>query len=203
MGVWALSRICKKRTGQESPGRNEEEGHIGGCGSAEMRWSGVLMFFVTLLSAGAAWPLPASDRLSPDRNMLLRKLIDSGDLPDLRWPNWNESRSDVAKFYQSTGDAPAWVRSGTATPQALALIRVLQGAWAKGLDPEDYDGSRWTARLARLRPACAQPSDQDLIHFDLALTISAMRYVSDLRVGKVNPKVFCFGLNVDEKRCED
>src|SRR5579864_4130924 len=217
MSVRAMSRICKKRTGQESPGRNEEEGHIGGytndgtadrprrhygCWSAEMRWSGVLMFFVTLLSAGAAWPLLASDRLSPDRNLLLRQLIDSGNLPELRWPNWNESRSDVGKFYQSTGNAPAWVRNGTANPQALALIRVLQGAWAKGLDPEDYDGSRWTARLARLRPACAQPSDQDLIHFDLALTISAMRYVSDLRVGKVNPKVFCFGLDVDEKRCD-
>jgi hypothetical protein len=29
-----------------------------------------------------------------------------------------------------------------------------------------------------------------------------MRYVSDLRIGKVNPKVFCFGLDVDEKRCD-
>jgi len=36
----------------------------------------------------------------------------------------------------------AWVRDGQPTPQALAIIEALQQAGGKGLDSEDYDGSR-------------------------------------------------------------
>jgi len=38
------------------------------------------------------------------------------------------------------------------------------------------------------------------VHFDLALTICAMRYISDLHVGRVNPHHFKFGLDVGPKR---
>ena len=31
-------------------------------------------------------------------------------------------------------------------------------------------------------------TDMDIARFDLALTVSAMRYVSDLHIGKVNPE---------------
>ena len=60
----------------------------------------------------------------------------------------------------------------------------------------------WPARVARLSPACPRPSDRDLLQFDLSLTVSTLRYVSDVSIGKVNPKVFCFGLDVDQKRCD-
>ena len=58
---------------------------------------------------------------------------------------------------------------------------MLQQAQEKGLDPEDYDASRWAARLQQL----TQPGAT--ARFDLALTVCLMRYVSDLHVGRVNP----------------
>src|SRR5579864_2531366 len=168
-----------------------------------MRWSLVTLISAAVISCGWAQHSIPSNSSPSDISQLLHQLVNSGTLSELRWPKFSNCQGHVAKFYESTGYGLAWTRNGEITSQAQSIMRVFQDAVAKGLDPEDYDGSRWQARLAHLRPACAQPSDQDLIHFDLALTISAMRYVSDLRVGKVNPKVFCFGLNVDEKRCED
>jgi L,D-transpeptidase YcbB len=137
---------------------------------------------------------------SDDTQTTLRRLVDSGTLTDLRWQNFSGCQPSVKKFYESTGYAMAWVRDGAPTPQARAAIGVLQNAAAKGLDPEDYDGSRWVARLAHVTPA--DRSDEDLARFDLALTVSLMRYASDLHTGKVNPNVFCFGLDVSQKQCD-
>jgi murein L,D-transpeptidase YcbB/YkuD len=89
-------------------------------------------------------------------------------------------------FYQPTGYAFAWTLGGKATDQARALIETFQGAEARGLNAEDYDGSLWDGRLAHLPAA----SDSDLARFDLALTVSALRYVSDLHFGRANPGLF-------------
>jgi murein L,D-transpeptidase YcbB/YkuD len=72
------------------------------------------------------------------------------------------------------------------TDQAEAIIEILKEADAKGLNSEDYDGSRWADRLTGLSSA----SDSDLVEFDLALTVSVMRYISDLHFGRANPGVF-------------
>ena len=36
--------------------------------------------------------------------------------------------------------------------------------------------------------------------FDVALTVSAMRYLSDLRIGRVSPKPLEFGIDLDNQR---
>jgi len=126
----------------------------------------------------------------------LRQIADAGRLEDLRWPDFSDYRQHVRNFYEPAGYAPAWLRGTQPTPQALAVIAILQKAEAKGLAAEDYDGSRWAARLQRL----ASASDQDRARFDIALTVCTMRYISDLHIGKVNPKHFEFGLDVEHKK---
>jgi L,D-transpeptidase YcbB len=130
----------------------------------------------------------------------LNALIAAGTLPDLRWPNFTDYRADVKEFYTAGGNSLAWIQNGKASPQAVAMILLFQQAAAKGLNPDDYDASRWDARLARLQPTAPKPSDTDLAHIDLALTVSAMRYISDLHIGRVNPQHFKFGLTVGPKR---
>ncbi len=126
----------------------------------------------------------------------LNALIAAGSLPDLRWPNFTDYRADVKKFYDAGGNSLAWIQNGKASPQAVSMILLFQQAATKGLNPEDYDASRWDARLAKLQPTAPKPSDSDLAHIDLALTVSAMRYISDLHIGRVNPQHFKFGLTV-------
>ncbi|MGO9060808.1 MAG: L,D-transpeptidase family protein [Candidatus Binataceae bacterium] len=123
-------------------------------------------------------------------------IIDRGTLADLRWPNFSDVRADVAKFYESGGYALVWTTNGQPTPQAQAIIPLLKQSQLKGLNPEDYDASRWDGRLAKLAPATATPAQTDLVDFDIALTVAAMRYIDALHVGRINPQHFKFGLTV-------
>ncbi len=127
----------------------------------------------------------------------LRDIGQAGRLPDLRWPDFSDYRIHFQNFYGPSGYAPVWLQAGHPTAQALGVISILRTANDKGLSAEDYDGALWDGRLARLH---ASPSDSELARFDAALTVCLMRYISDLHIGKVNPKYFHFGLDIEHKK---
>jgi Scaffold domain len=74
------------------------------------------------------------------------------------------------------------------------MIQIFHDAWKKGLEPEDYDPSRWDAPIQGLQGGTGDPAT-----FDVSLTVSTMRYVSALRVGRINPKHLKFDLHVGRK----
>lgn len=127
----------------------------------------------------------------------IQNLVTSGNLEGMRWPNFSDYRSWLQKFYQPAGYAPAWVQGAQPVPQALSLIEVFRDSWRKGLNPEDYDASRWEARIHELQ---ASPNGPAVARFDVALTVCTMRYVSDLHIGRINPQHFKFGLNAEQKK---
>jgi L,D-transpeptidase YcbB len=149
------------------------------------------------ISAKSAAP---PQQLSPEGQASLRAIIRAGNLSDLRWPDFSDYSKLVEKFYESHGYSLTWVRGLEPTAQAQQAIALLLQADQKGLSAEDYDGPRWGGRLAKLKPAAPQPSEADAVRFDAALTVCVMRYVSDLHIGKVNPKHFDFGLDVEAKK---
>ena len=125
-----------------------------------------------------------------DSSDALRAIAAAGRLADLRWPDFPDYRAEVQSFYEAGGYAPAWSRDGQPTPRAQELIAVLKRAEDKGLEPEDYDASRWDERVRRLgEPGMAA-------RFDAALTVCLMRYLSDLHVGRVNSAHLKFKLAV-------
>ena len=123
----------------------------------------------------------------------LRSIANAASNPDLRWPDFAPYRSEFAKVYEKSG--LVWIQNDRVRPQGLAVIDLLKNANAKGLEPEDYDGPRWSDRLAKLTE---NPSEQELVSFDTALTVSAMRYIRAVHVGRVNPKEFKFELDVGD-----
>ena len=131
---------------------------------------GILGVMVLSAAVLARAPRPAA----VDSPSLLRRLAAAGNLSDLHWPDFSDDRVHVHNFYEPTNYALAWTRSHTVTTQAAATIEILRGADSKGLNAEDYDGSRWEARLCRLRDR-QPPSEEDLSRFDLALTVSVIR----------------------------
>jgi L,D-transpeptidase YcbB len=139
-------------------------------------------------------------QLTADGQAALHAIIQAGKAPELRWPDFSDYTAHVQKFYDFYGGALPWVRGMQPTPQAQQFIAILLNADQKGLSAEDYDGPRWSERLAKLKPAASNPSEADAVRFDAALTVCVMRYVSDLHIGKVNPKHFDFGFNVDVKK---
>jgi murein L,D-transpeptidase YcbB/YkuD len=127
---------------------------------------------------------------------LLQAIVASGKLADARWPDFKDYQPQVQAFYQSANYAPAWLRGGQPTPQALAVIAALETSRQKGLNPDDYDAPSWPKRLETLQN---QPGNAAAAQFDAALTVAAMRYVSDLHVGRINPKHFKFGIDIAQK----
>ncbi len=129
----------------------------------------------------------AAEPLSSNGQQELRAIVESGRLADLQRQNFSDYEKWVKEFYDAGSYDLEWTRGGKPTTQALELITILDDAGEKGLDRKDYDGERWTGRVKSLDGSVA-PDETPLIRFDVELTVSAMRYVSDLHLGRVDPK---------------
>ena len=126
----------------------------------------------------------------------LQALVATKQLPSLRWPNFSDYQPAVTQFYEDRNYELAWTRDGTPTSQASAFIQAFRDAGAKGLNPQDYDSLLWGQRVAKLS---GKPADA-ISEFDVAMTINVMRYISDLRIGRVNPSHFNFDINTQSKK---
>jgi L,D-transpeptidase YcbB len=125
----------------------------------------------------------------------MQNLVMAGKLEGMRWPNFRDYQGSLREFYEPRNYKPAWIQGASPSPQALSMIDLFRNAWQKGLEPEDYDASRWGDRLQALRS-----SGRDPAAFDVAMTVCTMRYISDLRIGRINPQHFKFGLSVEQKK---
>jgi murein L,D-transpeptidase YcbB/YkuD len=135
----------------------------------------------------------------------IRTFAGNKQLSILRWPNYSDYQPAVTTFYDDRNYELAWLRDLKPTPAADAFIHDFQDAEAKGLNPEDYDASRWPARLQQIAQIAAahdtSNAAQDTVgQFDAAMTICVMRYISDLRIGRVNPQHFNFDINISDKK---
>jgi len=100
----------------------------------------------------------------------------------------------LGAFYAARGHRPAWLSDGRPTSQARAVAAILASAAAKGLDPDDYHGARWHGELVRLGGG-ASPAEQAAL--DVGLTAAVLRYASDLRRGRVDPRRLGFELGTE------
>jgi L,D-transpeptidase YcbB len=145
---------------------------------------------------------PNTDAYSTNLHQLVEKKalppekVDTTKVPNLRWPDFSDYESWIQTFYDDRNFEVAWTRDGVPTPTALAFIQQFNDAAAKGLIPEDYDAARWPARIQALNDKSADA----ISLFDVAMTVNVMRYISDLRIGRVNPQHFNFDINVADKK---
>ena len=142
----------------------------------------------------------STQALSSEAQTELLTAISEGTLPELRWPDFSDYREYVNNFYRMNQYSLWWVTEQKPTSQARRMIELLRQADMKGLSPGDYDGPRWQDRLATLRPIAQHPNESDAVKFDLTLTVCAMRYISDLHIGRVNPKRVAFYLDEGTKK---
>jgi murein L,D-transpeptidase YcbB/YkuD len=125
----------------------------------------------------------------------IESLVEAGTLDGMRWPSFRHYQQNLRELYASISYAPVWIQGTVLSPQALSMIQLFHDAWKKGLEPEDYDASRWDGRQQAL-----QRSNAEAAEMDVALTVSAIRYISDLRVGRINPRQVAFDLTVEQKK---
>jgi len=140
----------------------------------------------------------------------VQRLDKFSTMQGLRWPNYADDLGNVQKFYNDRDNELAWTRDGKPTNAANALLQMFQDAETNGLNPEDYDAAaggqgRWAPRLTRLEDIAKKKDTSDaaqdaVAQFDVAMTISAVRYFQDLHVGRVNPQALNFDIDAPQKR---
>ena len=133
--------------------------------------------------------------LSHEGAAYLQDLLDATVLPDVRPTGSEKFRTELKEFYAAFPGALPWVQEAKPTPQARAIIQLLESAETKGLNPEDYGGPSWNARTSVLEQP-VPPREPDLVRFDFDLTVATMRYVADLHIGRLNPRQYHFGLDI-------
>lgn len=154
------------------------------------------------VAAVTAPSVPAAESLSARGQAALLAFAEAGNLPELYRPNFTRFRAQVMRFYRERDYALAWVRGRRPTPQAIAITDAFVQAAGKGLEPEDYDVPNWGDRFARLRRTDPPVSDTDLARFDLELTVCVMRYLSDLHMGRIDPRVLRSGFDVEKRQID-
>jgi L,D-transpeptidase YcbB len=150
---------------------------------------------IALPSSGLfTWNETADTAVSSAVSSELRGMAAKGQLGN----NLNTTgyREQIKRLYESTNFAPLWTKEDAPTSQATYLIEAMRASRLKGLNPSDYgaEGLATQSKSLKAASAAAQAS------FDATLTMATMRYISDLRIGRVNPKHLKFGIDVQSKK---
>ena len=134
----------------------------------------------------------------------VQQVLNSPQLPILKWENYADDQDAVKKFYTDRNFEVAWTRDGKPTVEATALIAMFTNADQKGLSAEDYDASRWPARVQKIEQIASTDSSDNaknlVAQFDVAMTICAMRFISDLHSGRINPQTLNWDIDTPGKR---
>ena len=151
---------------------------------------------VLLSAALSTWNEPADAGVSSTVSSELRGMAAKGQLGN----NLNTVgyREQIKRLYESTNFAPLWIKSDEPTSQATYLIEAFRTSRLKGLNPSDYGGENLATQSKSLKGASAAARAS----FDASLTMATMRYVSDLRIGRINPKHLKFGIDVQSKKID-
>ena len=132
---------------------------------------------------------------------VIREAARTGALSGLTWPRFPYYRDELTGLYSGLSWQPVWTRRGKPTPAAQHAIDVLSSADERGLHPADYDAALLSRRLKALTSAESPPAS-DVGWFDVALSIGVLRHVSDVHIGRVNPKNLTVGINVAQKKLD-
>ena len=117
--------------------------------------------------------------------------------PYLAAGDFTREHDVLAQVYSSRDYVLLWSDGSRATPQAIGLLHALETAHARGLRSADYEAGTLAARLGELRSSPAAAAQ-----FDLALSVVAVRFLSDLHFGRATPQAAGFHLEVPPTRLD-
>ncbi|MBK8229445.1 MAG: L,D-transpeptidase family protein [Candidatus Eisenbacteria bacterium] len=130
----------------------------------------------------------------------LRTLIAGTRHPDLTWPEFPWYQDEMEGIYRPIDYLPFWMSvDGRPKPEVKTVIEVLKGAETRGLPSSDYDVIWLRDRAERIERK-ERLSPVELARFDAALSLLLMRYISDLHIGRINPRTLSYGIDVEPKK---
>ena len=145
---------------------------------------------VALMAALAAvLPLRAQD--GRDLHRLVGEAVGARTVPGAARADFGRYRVRLLALY-ATGATPLWLAGGRPTAQAESVLVAIAGAEERGLDPSDYDA----APLSRLADALrsGESVGDGAARFDAGVSLAAMRLMTHLDRGRIDPRVVGFAL---------
>lgn len=131
----------------------------------------------------------------------IREVVDQAYHPTARWGSAPNYRDELLGLYEPAGFAPIWYDGRVPRPQARDAIDVLLAARSRGLDPADYDAAGLD-RAWRAAEAGRRLDGRELGLFDTALTLALLRHVSDLHIGRINPRNLGVDMDIEHKKLD-
>jgi len=102
----------------------------------------------------------------------------------------------VRSVYDRSGSTLIWSAQGQVSEQGRELLQILRAAEVFGLRPSDYAAEPIAAAAARLG---SDSSAADFAGFDHSLTCAAVRLISHLHYGRIDPRAAGFELHASRQ----
>ena len=165
----------------------------GGCGG----WGVAAQ---SVAGPNARPPQAATEDTQPGRTVAAEALIESGHHPWLAWPEFPDSQAVLRELYAAEADGLFWFEDRQPVATLESAVAALAQADAYGLNASDYDAGALADRYARLAPATAP--EEEVAEFDLAMSISAARFLRAVHEGRIDPKTIGFQYDVSPQRLD-
>lgn len=130
-----------------------------------------------------------------------KRIIEEGNPAYLDWSTALADRELIGRLYAANGYRLLWSDGEKPSPEALVLLQELRHASDRGLDPEDYPGNRLAYLLVDLIDS-VHPGVEQWALFDASLSLAALRFLSDLHYGRIDPASVGHNLTVDRIRLD-
>lgn len=131
----------------------------------------------------------------------IRAIVVRGALDGLRWPRFPDYAPALTALYEPRAFEPLWLDDDDPTDSANEAIALLRDAGLHGLDARDYDADLLTSEAERLDENRRSAADARA-RFDVALSVAVLRYLSDVHIGRVNPRTVEFGYDVTPRKLD-
>jgi murein L,D-transpeptidase YcbB/YkuD len=152
-----------------------------------------IMLAALLLGALAvAYAQPPAQAGGELRTQIEAAVAAAGSPPRASAPDHGAAQA-LRAAYSGAGAAALWSRDSRPSSQAEVVLRELQRAASYGLEVQDYAPDR----IAALSPAppAVTADTAHLAQFDVKLSLAALRFMSDLHYGRVDPAAAGFKLS--------
>jgi murein L,D-transpeptidase YcbB/YkuD len=129
------------------------------------------------------------------------RVLDAARHPWLRWPDLADVVPALRDLYGAEADRLFWLAGDRPYPALGGALEALARADERALEPSDYDAVRLGAEWKRLQDSPAV-SAADRALFDVAVTVAALRAISSVHHGRIDPRTLGWGYDVGPKRLD-
>ena len=129
--------------------------------------------------------------LSKSAESGVRKVLDtllvSRQHPLLQQGDFSRETKELINLYQINANHLIWLGEGRSEKNLNDVLDVLMNAGSDGLNPLNYDAER-LRHFIQDQTSLRQMDYQRLATYDVAISISVLRFVHDLSIGRIDPR---------------